>query len=122
MLRNNEPGQSQTSRLSDVPVGIARLMTYWLFLFWLLLGFGINAMETIVYLSDSETYHRVYRDPLLYFATILGFAFLHVAAIALHLAGWRTLRFSPSAIAISILFIAFSVVLWSGGLFVTCCG
>jgi hypothetical protein len=121
MIRNSAPHQSETREISRALIGIVRLMTYWLFLFWLLLGFSANALEVLNYLEDWETYHRVYRDPLLYFAIVGSFALLHGIAFVLHARGWRTYRFSFVAVAISVLFLTFMVLHMTVGVLVTCC-
>lgn len=121
MSQNSAPHQSETREISSVSSGFARLMTYWLFLLWLFLGFSANALEVLNYLEDWETYHRVYRDPLLYFAIVGNFALLHGIALVLHARGWRTCRFSFVAIAISILFLTFMILHMTVGVLVTCC-
>jgi hypothetical protein len=121
MLENSEPYQSKARGPLGVLIGIARLVTYWLFLLWLLLGFSANALEVLNYFEDWETYHRVYRDPLLYFAIVGGFALLHGIAFVLHARGWRTCRFSFVAVAISALFLTFMVLHMTVGVLVTCC-
>lgn len=106
-------------------VGRARTIiwriAYWLFLLWLLIWFSLDASEVAVFLADSETYRRVYRDPEFYFAVVAGFALLHAIALALHGAGWRTHRFSVTAIAIAILNAGFLILNVTVGVFVTCC-
>lgn len=121
MIKNNAPHQSEIREISSVLGGFARLVTYWLFLFWLLLGFSVNALDVLDYLEDWETYHRVYRDPLLYFAIVGSFAVLHGIALVLHARGWRTCRFSFVAIAISALFLTFTVLHMTVGVLATCC-
>lgn len=101
---------------------IIRGIAYWLFLLWLLLWFCVDTTEVAFFLDDSETYRRVYRDPEFYFAVMAGFALLHAIALALHGAGWRTHRFSVTAIAIAILNAGFTIVNMTVGIFVTCCG
>lgn len=121
MIQNNASHQSETRKISGVLSAFARVTTYWLFLFWLVLGFSANAVEVLNYLGDWETYHRVYRDPLLYFAIVGSFAFLHGIALVLHGRGWRACRFSFVAIAISLLFLTFMVLHITVGVLVTCC-
>lgn len=100
---------------------IVRGTAYWLFFLWLLLWFGLYALDMAMFLNDSETYRRVYRDPELYFAVGAVVAFLQAVALALHGAGWRTHRFSVAAIAIAILIAGFTLLQMTVGVFVTCC-
>jgi hypothetical protein len=101
---------------------VVRSTAYWLFLFWLLLGFCFSVEDVLAYLQDPVTYTQVYRDPLLYQAVMWGFAVLNGAGLALQAVGRRTGRFSVVALAISAVFVCFLFVGWRFGIFETCCG
>lgn len=94
---------------------------YWLVFLWLMLGLAGSSIGVLDYLDDVETYHRVYRDPLLYLAMFTGFVLLHGAALVMHAAGRRACRVRLVAVMVPALFVVFMALQMAGSLFVTCC-
>jgi cell division protein FtsW (lipid II flippase) len=99
-----------------------RAIAYWLFWLWLALVLWVFVGDLANYLVDSETYHRVYRDPHFYRATMWAAAVLSILAVGFQAAGWRRRRVSRAAIVISVVLVGYMVANLTFDIHKTCCG